>query len=141
MTQILDHGRWVPYQPDKLPPYAPPTALFVRRESDGVDWYDYVRDAKSFTADSVKFTVLWQEAHNGWVVSAAVRDATMLHPANQLVREIIDYRGGDDPQVELGNKLYDPNTHKLHALPQLKDPLQSLLDRITVIEAKLGIAP
>ena len=77
MTQIIDHGKWVPYQPDTLPPHAPPNALFARRESDGVDWYDYVRNPDSFTADGVKFTVMWHEAHAGWIVGAAVRDPTM----------------------------------------------------------------
>jgi len=141
MTQIIDHGKWVPYQPDQLPPHAPPNALFARRESDGVDWYDYVRDPGSFTADGVKFTVMWHEAHAGWIVGAAVRDPTMLHPANQLVREIIDYRGGE-PQTELGNRLYDPDTRRLRDRPPpLPNPLQPLLDRLAVIEARLGIAP
>jgi hypothetical protein len=67
----------------------------------------------------------------------------MLHPANQVVREIIDYHGGD-PQTELGSKLYDLDTHRLRALPELP-PLvfdfQTVLDRISVIEARLGIAP
>ena len=143
MTQIIDHGKWLPYQPDQLPEYAPPNALFARRESDGVDWYDYVRDSNSFTADSVKFTALWQGPHNGWVVGAAVRDAAMLHPVNQLVREIIDYHGGD-PQTELGSQLYDPDTHRLRMLPELPpafDPLQAVLERLAVIEARLGITP
>jgi hypothetical protein len=142
MTQIINHGKWVPYQPDKLPEYAPPGARFARRESDGVDWYEYLRDEKSFSADTVKFAVMWQDAHNGYVVSAATRDPTRLFPADMLVREIIDYHGGD-PQAELGSMLYDPDTHRLRTLPelQLKDPLQPILDRLAVIEARLGITP
>jgi hypothetical protein len=140
MTQIIDHGKWMPYVPDKLPPEAPPNALFCRRESDGVDWYDYVRDPKNFTADGVKFTAFWQDAYNGFTVGAAVRDPARLFPANMLVREIIDYRGGE-PQAELGSKLYDPHTHKLQTLPTLPDPMQPVYDRLAVIEAKLGIAP
>lgn len=142
MTQIIDHGKWVLYQPDTLPEHAPLAALFARRESDNVDWYDYVRDSKSFDIDTVKFTAFWQDAYNGYTVGAATRDVTRLFPAGMLVREIIDYHGGD-PQAELGNRLYDPDTHKLRPLPplQLPDPLQPLRDRIAVIEVMLGIAP
>jgi hypothetical protein len=142
MTQIVDHGKWVPYQPDQLPPEAPPNTLFVRRESDGVDWYDYVRNPDSFTADGVKFTAYWQDAWNGFTVGAATRDPTRLFPSDMLVREIIDYRG-DDPEVELGEKLYEPDTHRLRTRPALQapNPLQALLDRIAALEARLGITP
>ena len=142
MTQIVDHGKWALYQPDRLPEQAPPNALFARREGDGVDWYEYVRDSKNFSAEGVKFTAFWQDAYNGYTVGAATRDPTRLFPAGMLVREIVDYRGGD-PQAELGDKLYDPDTHRLHALPplQLPDPLQPILDRLAAIEAKLGITP
>ena len=38
----IDHGMWNAYTPTTLPEGAPPHAMFVRRDSDGVDWYDYV---------------------------------------------------------------------------------------------------
>ena len=94
MTQIVDHGKWVLYQPDTLPEHAPLSALFARRESDGVDWYVYSRDSKNFSPDTVKFTVMWQDTHNGFIIGAATRDPTRLFPAGQLLREIIDYHGG-----------------------------------------------
>jgi len=142
MTQIIDHGKWVPYVPKQWPEHAPANALFARRESDGVDWYDYVKNPKSFSADTVKFIAFWQDAYDGYVVGAATRDMSRFPcPLGMLVREIVDYHGGDDLQAELGQKLYDPDTHKLHALPAAPDPLQPLLDRIAVIEARLGIAP
>ena len=141
MTQIVDHGKWVTYQPDKWPPHAPPNALFVRRESDGVDWYDYVRDEKNFAADSVKFTVIWQEVHDGYTVGAATRDPTRLFPAGALVREIIDYHGGD-PQTELGERLYRPDSNTLHDRP-VPPPapvfdFKGLEARVAALEAKLG---
>jgi hypothetical protein len=141
MTQIVDHGTWMRYQPNKLPPLMPPNTLFARRESDGMDWYDYVRDENSFNADTVKFTALWQDAHGGYVVSAATRDPTMLFPAGALLREIIDYHGGNDLQLELGNKLYHPDTQTLHALPPPPPAFdfQGLEARVAAIEAKLGI--
>ena len=140
MTQIIDHGKWVPYKPDQLPPEAPPNALFCRRESDGVDWYDYVNDDGNFSADGVKFTAFWQDAFNGFTVGAAVRDPTLLFPANMMVREIIDYRGGD-PQVELGEKLYDPHTHRLHQRPELSmvnPEFETLEAQVAVLEARVA---
>jgi len=144
MTQIVDHGKWVPYKPDQLPPEAPPNALFCRRESDGVDWYDYVNDDGNFSADGVKFTVFWQDAFNGFTVGAATRDPTRLFPADMLVREIIDYRGGE-PQIELGDKLYDPDTHRLHQrpeLPRLPVPgfdFEGLEAQVAVLEARVAL--
>ena len=137
MTQIVDHGKWMLYTPDTLPQHAPPGALFARRESDAVDWYDYSRDSKNFSPDTVKFTALWQDIHNGFVVGAATRDVTWLFPAGQLVREIIDYRG-DDPQIELGSKLYHPDTHALHALPE-RPPAFDAEAKIATLEARLAV--
>lgn len=143
MTQIMSHGKWTPYVPEKWPEWAPLGALFCRRESDGVDWYEYVRDEKSFTADSVKFTALQQD--DGWVIGAAVRDATRIYPVNQIVLEVIDYRGGD-PQEELGGRLFDIDANRLLDRPQLPLPPDLILfseiwDRLAVIEARLGITP
>jgi hypothetical protein len=142
MTQIIDHGRWALYQPDRLPEYAPFGVLFARRESDGVDWYDYSRDSKSFGADTVKFTVLLQ---NGFTVGAATRDVTRLFPAGALVRELTEFHG-IDPQAELEVKRYDPDTNTLHDRPPpppafdmegLEARVVTLEARIAVLEAKL----
>lgn len=140
MTQIIDHGKWQPYQPDTLPEHAPLGAMFVRRESDGVDWYAYSRDVKNFGADTVKFTALWQDIHNGYVVSAATRDVTRLFPAAQLVRELTEFHGSD-PQAELGVKRYDPDSNTLHDLPPPPPVFdaQGLEARVAAIEAKLGL--
>jgi hypothetical protein len=46
----------------------------------------------------------------------------MLFPGGALLREIIDYHGGDDPQVELGARLYDPDSNKLRDRPPLPQP-------------------
>jgi hypothetical protein len=142
MTQIVDHGKWMFYQPDALPEYAPSGALFVRRESDGVDWYVYSRDSRNFSPDTVKFTALWQDIHNGYTIGAAARDPTRLFPAGALLREIVDYHGGDDPQLELGARLYNPDSNKLHDRPPpptFNFDFQGVLDRLAAIEAKLGI--
>ena len=135
MTQIIDHGKWVLYQPDRLPEYAPLTALFARRESDGVDWYDYVRNGKNFFADTVKFTVLCQNL----TVGAATRDATRLFPAGALVRELTEFHGRD-PQAELEKiKRYDPDSNTLHDWKPMALPVSDLEARVMAIEAKLGL--
>ena len=144
MTQIVDHGKWVIYQPDTLPEGAPPTALFARRESDGVDWYAYSRDSKNFSPDTVKFTVMWQDIYNGFTIGAATRDPARLFPGGALLREIIDYHGGDDPQIELGARLYDPDNNKLRDRPpQIRvadDPIMQALaaihNRLDALENK-----
>lgn len=115
MTQVIDHGKWQLYRPDRLPGDAPPSALFARRESDGIDWYVYSRNPKSFGADTVKFTAMWQEPQNGYVVGGATRDVTALFPAGQMVLELTEFHE-KDPQAELGMKRYDPDTHTLHDL-------------------------
>ena len=141
MTQIIDHGKWVLYQPDTRPEHAPSSALFARRESDGVDWYVYSRDSKSFSADTVKFTARWQDSSNGYVIGAATRDVTRLFPAGMLVRELTEFHGRD-PQLELEVKRYDPDSNTLHDLPAPApafDPYQGLEARVAAIEAKLGM--
>lgn len=141
MTQIMSHGKWMPYQPDKLPEFMPPNTLFARRESDGMDWYVYSRDNTNFSPDTVKFTALWQDIHNGFVIGAATFDVTRLFPADQMVLEVIDYHGGD-PQAELGGRGFDLATNKLLDRPPLlppPNPILDIWDRLAVIEAKLGI--
>lgn len=104
----VDHGKWLPYKPQELPEGAPANAMFAKRESDGVDWYDYVNSGENFGAGSVKLAAIWRDPV-GYVVGPAVYDATMLFPADHIVREILDYTGSD-PQADFGNKVYDPET-------------------------------
>lgn len=137
MTQVIDHGKWQLYQPDTLPEHAPPGVLFARRESDGMDWYVYSRDSKNFGIDTVKFTALWQDIHNSYVIGAATRDVTRLFPAGQLVRELTEFHG-TDPQAELGMKRYNHDTRTLHDLPKLL-PVNDLEARLAAIEARLGM--
>lgn len=112
---IIEHGKWLPYQPMALPPNAPPNALFARRESDQIDWYDYVNSGENFGADTVKLMAIWRDPV-GYVVGPAVYDATMLCPANHIVLEVTDYTDSD-PQTEFGNKVYDPETKTFSDLP------------------------
>ena len=100
---IIDHGFWVRYTPDKPHENAPSNTMYVRREDDNVDWYTYTR-GDNFREDSVKFAV--DKREEGWVVGAATKDVTAIFPANFHVYEIENYTGRD-PQAELGSKIFD----------------------------------
>ena len=134
---IINHGKWLPYKPARLPPSAPPNTLFARRESDNVDWYDYVNSGKNFGARSVKLMAIWREYAGGHVVGPAVRDATMLFPANHVVIEITDYTG-IDPQAEFGNKIFQPDAGTfIGAPPPAPHPFDKLIEQLTARIAAL----
>lgn len=134
---IIDHGKWYIYIPDTLPEHAPSGALYLKRESDGRDWYQLLNSGQALAPGSVKFTAVWQDRYDSYVVSVATYDGTRLFPVNQIAQEITDYTGSD-PQADFGGKLYDPVTHEFSDPPPPVDPGQSLLDRIEALEAKLG---
>ena len=138
MMAFVDHGKWLIYTPATLPEGAPGGALFLRRESDGVDWYDYVKNGGNFTPGSVKFTALWQDTYSSYVSKVATFDETMLFPTGQIVREILDYTGSD-PQTDVGQKLYDPATDNFSDIPYPVWPVGTDHEaRIAALEAKLG---
>jgi hypothetical protein len=160
--KIIDHGVWVKYKPDKPRAEAPANAMYMRRESDGVDWYDYVRPnfyqmfprpqslleltgeteplVPNFKPDSLICNVSYHEHLKAHVVGAAVRDPTAVAPINQRVIEIVGF-DGDDPQAEFGGKVYDHEAgtfSKLVIPPAPPSPLeQKILDRLDAIEARL----
>jgi hypothetical protein len=139
MTSI-DHGQWHGYVPTTFPDGAPGGALFTKRDSDGVDWYDYIRDGTAFGANTVKFAARFNEQLSAFLVSVALYDPTMMFPGNQIVREITDY-AGTDPQGDFGGKIYDPNTDTFSDPPPPIGPppgLKSVLERLDALEAKLG---
>lgn len=139
---IIDHGVWLPYTPDKdkWPEGAPPNAMFARR-SDGIDWFVYRRT--NFQTDSVKFMAIWREAQGGYIVGTAARDVTMLFPAHHIVCEITDYVG-NDPQDELRGKLYDSEAHTFSEQQQrvaarsAEPTMQELIARIEALETKVN---
>lgn len=128
----IDHGNWLAYAPNSPPKDAPLHAMFARRESDGVDWYEFI---KGFGLDTVKFAADMRDGV-GYVVGPAVYDATKIFPAGCIVREIPDYTGSD-PQADFGSKLYDPATETFSEIvrPPAKGPtLADLAARITALE-------
>jgi len=97
---IIDHGTWTPYTPEKAPEGLPPNIVFVKRAGDGVDWYRHVNAEGSFRKDSVALTLFDN------VVRVATRDPTTLWPAGARVLELTDMAVAD-PQAMFGGKTYD----------------------------------
>lgn len=135
--KIIDHGKWEKYRPDELPYGAPPNALFARRESDGVDWYEYVNSGKHFGVTSIKLMAGDQPALGGLIVGPAVYDPTLLFPPGQVVLEITGHKS-KDPQAEFGNKVFDREAQTFrdidHGPPP--EPIEDMIRRIVREELK-----
>ena len=121
MMAHIDHGFWIRYKPEKPPEDAPTSALFAKRESDNQDWYDYVHPKDKFNPSNVVIAAIWRDYANGYVVGPAVYDASMIFPADHIIYEIDDY-AGSDPQEDLLNKIYDPETGAFLDQPPPPDP-------------------
>lgn len=117
MTDI-NHGHWMMYQPASPPPNVPLQTIFARRNSDGVDWYDYVHSGSNFDPASVKMTL------RDNVVYAAATDVTLLFPEDMDILEVFDAQTSD-PQQEFGRRIYDPATG-------------TFSDPVSALEAMLG---
>jgi len=122
---IIDHGKWVPYKPERHyrkfeeAGEAGVNLLYAKRTSDGKDWYVYVNDDEPFGNNNVKMIV--HDQGDGWIVGAAVYDATLLWPANSLLLEVTDYRGSD-PQQDFGGKMFDRKTRTFGERPPRPPP-------------------
>jgi hypothetical protein len=153
--KIIDHGKWIPYKPakDRWPEGAPTQALFCKRESDGVDWYDYVNPPKNnrrrlfsenFREDSVKVAFMFHEMEQKWIIGPSVIDATLIFPANHHVREFIGFGSVDEDEIiaAFRNKVIDPDTNALSERPVLEkiDWLAVVIDlksRVEKLEEQL----
>jgi hypothetical protein len=131
---VVDHGFWVRYIPSKeeVPFGIPRNAAFIRRESDGQDWYEYVNrgveDTHSYYKDqthpfepgSVKCVVevksgRSKEAESPILRCAAV-DATRLHPQDCQLIELTDIKRPQDEEaliMEFANRVIDLKTGKV----------------------------
>jgi hypothetical protein len=89
---IVIHGIWNLYVPEKGHPDAPPSTVYVKRDSDGVDWYDYV-NGSNFQKDTVKVACIFQG--DMWTTNPGTRDASAIFPSGMMVLEIDDYTGKD----------------------------------------------
>lgn len=128
---IINHGSWTRYVPDVLPHGAPPNAMFCMRDSDGIDWYEYIYNGAPFAPGSIKITV-----HDG-IATNAVRDESLLFPQSVLLLEVT----GDataDPLEAYRGLAYDEATNTLSppapTVPQSVTPVQG---RIALLNAGL----
>jgi hypothetical protein len=130
---IIDHGTWVPYKPQKRAENMPPHVIYLKRTSDGADWYEYVRpdflrlypqesgayegetgkpvlvkcDRPSrFKPGSVFCNIYRHQELGENMVGTAVRDPTILFPTDQQVIEITGHQGNGDPHKDFGGKVY-----------------------------------
>jgi hypothetical protein len=134
---IIDHGHWTRYVPEKHPEGMPGDVMFCRRDRDGKDWYSYIHgEHPGLGGNSIKLTVL------EGIVRAVYRDATMLFPQNCLLIEITDDTAVN-PQAKYGGKLYDARTKSFSdpppeqpvpEIPELLTRLDELRKRIETLE-------
>jgi hypothetical protein len=159
---IIDHGVWTRYTPEKPQADAPPNAIYAKRD-DGVDWYDYVRPnfllaqppkpkeyhavtgaelvndkpapRPNFKPGSVVCNIYYHPQHDRHLVGAATRDPTAIHAINQRVIEITDYQGNDEQaQKELGGRIYDHVKKAFGEKPQFQPPPPSPIEQ-KILEA------
>jgi len=157
---IVDHGFWVRYIPVEPPDGIPRAAAFIRRESDGQDWYEYVnRDVgpektDRFELDSVKCVVEVKRARaekaDSPIVRAAAVDATRLFPQDCQVIELLDVKREQDEEAlieEFANRKIDLKTGRIGErfvpppMPmdnRVADALEMILARLEKLEGKGG---
>jgi hypothetical protein len=124
--QIEDLGVWRPYKPDVIPEEAQAASaaglgevVFLRRESDGRDWYEF-RDADgSFTEGGVLACALYDPGTGLETVDATQRDERMVFPAGQRLLEILGVPADDAQPFKLfKGKVYDPATNTISEPPE-----------------------
>jgi hypothetical protein len=125
---IKDHGTWSNYTPNPMPDWAIEAStfggavVFLKREGDGVDWYQY-RNSNPFTADTVLATTLIEGPNNDEIVKAVFRDPSSIFPFGQRVIEIF----GVDPAETKPHNLFSwmtfhPDTLTLSGEPVAPQP-------------------
>jgi hypothetical protein len=120
-------------------------AMFCKRLSDDLDWYDHVHPGTNFFATSLKFTVRTND-DGLHIIHAPAIDATMLFPESAQVIEMTgDYNSySTDELIEMfAGKAINLETGEITpvARKQAPDPvmeaLQSIMHRLDALEKKL----
>lgn len=116
---IIDHGEWKPYTREAVVspegfPLVPAGTMFCKRESDGVDWYDFARAEGSFGEGSVLVACLPTDL--GLITQGVFSDFTRMFPQNQRLIEIQGWEG-EKPHNEFGMKIYDPEAKTFTDIP------------------------
>lgn len=146
---IIDHGNWVPYtkeatlSPEGFP-LVPAGTIFCKRESDGMDWYEFSRAADSFAPGSIKVACL--ATNLGLITQAVFADATTLFPQNCTLIEVQGWEG-EKPHNTFGMKVYDPEAGTFSDIPVPPEAvitfkkdiwLRATDEEADIIEAVLG---
>jgi len=161
---IKDHGVWRRYLPTaKEVGGAPRGALFLKRESDGLDWYQYVNTNPNVPAQStrpVQFdprsvkavveVVTEKDNSEVSIIRTAAVDATRLFPDGCRVVELFDIQRDQDeaalieefvwrrinPQTgDLGPK-WEPPTPTPQIDDRVASALEMILERLERLEKK-----
>jgi len=131
---ILNHGTWSHYVPAKPKEGLPPQVLYLHRDGDGVDWYEF-RDSEPFHLASTLMTA--SPIDDGlFIIQQATFDHTAIWPVSSLLLEHQSYEG-TDPFTDLHWLTFDPATGQLgeRYVPPLS-PL-AMIDQLTKRIAKL----
>jgi hypothetical protein len=153
--KVIDHGQWNIYKPEPGQfPTAPRGTLFSRRESDGVDWYQYSHPteddrkrnrlfSQNFQEDSVKVAIMWHEFEQQWIIGASSTDVSLIFPQQGMhVREIIGFGSTDEDKIiaHFRNMVVDIETteivcHRDKFAP--KSPMLDMMDTLKDVIARL----
>jgi hypothetical protein len=147
---IINHGKWIRYKPDRPMTPLPEREglplnmgiLYLKRESDGVDWYAYQKDG-AFIEDSVKLVV--EEADGKHFVRAAAVDVARMFPAGALVIELADVIREQDENAlidEFSNRVFDMARGQVmgpkpRAVSGTETAIAQILERLDRIEQRL----
>ncbi|WP_345820093.1 hypothetical protein ABC766_29310 [Methylobacterium fujisawaense] len=125
-----DHGTWSEYVPDPMPDWtklAGGQVIFLRRDSDGIDWYAYRNADDTFQAGSVLANTIKDPTAGREVIKAVFRDPSMIFPVGQRLIEIFGVEPTDQkPHNLFAEMVFDPATHTLSDQPP--QPIMSVRD-------------
>ena len=141
---MKDHGTWSRYKPIDPPENFPANALYAKRDSDGTDWYNYVR-SNVFEKNSIKLSVrVWTDGGLP-TISAPQLDASHLFPVDHRVIEIEgDYSNLDEEAriKRFAGKIIDLKTGKISD-PPIREPepetpkvITDILKRLAKLESR-----
>lgn len=119
--EIIDHGNWVPYTKEETLspegfPLVPAGTIFCKRESDGLDWYEFSRAEDSFKPGSVVIACL--PTNLGLITQSvfALEDIQKMFPQNQTLIEVLGWEG-EKPHNTFGGKVFDPEAGTFSDIP------------------------
>jgi len=141
---IKDHGVWKPYTPDPMPEWAISASViggaivFLRRDNDGVDFYEYLK-TKPFGKDAIVANTIAAPDTAVETVGSVFRDPTMIFPFNQRLIEVL----GIDPAEKKPHNLlawltFHPDTLTFSGQPQ-PPQLPSMGVMVSAAQAKTAL--